>query len=265
MAYNNTNGRSNNGAQTDINTNSLILFYNNMALRIDLYNKNLSIGLIRAVQTSEGKNTFPKDSQIRVLLTPERVTALNEIIQNGLIPALQSRNSYSHSLITNVRMSSVISVGCDMDGNVYLDIYTDMDERRIPKKSARYVFPKTATLSRFNPQTGEYEQGESIQAQFYLVARCLEDFLYSSSMAGAHNQKMLDSYSNRRIMNILQEIAIKLGINIQKGSSDGHGYRYGGSSNGGSYNGSASHEASPAPTETNVTSLDNMDDPDLPF
>lgn len=144
MPYNNGNGNSNgrNYSQFDVNTNSLSVFSGNMCMRLDLYNKNLQVGLIRAVQTSEGRNTYPKDNAIRALLTPDRVQAVVTLITDGVIPALEARRPYEGSIITNSKMSTIVRVGCDADGNAYFDIYTGMDDRRIPKDAARYQFPK---------------------------------------------------------------------------------------------------------------------------
>lgn len=271
MPYNNGNGNSNgrNYSQFDVNTNSLSVFSGNMCMRLDLYNKNLQVGLIRAVQTSEGRNTYPKDNAIRALLTPDRVQAVVTLITDGVIPALEARRPYEGSIITNSKMSTIVRVGCDADGNAYFDIYTGMDDRRIPKDAARYQFPKNQTLSRFDAKTGEYEQGPDVQGQLYLVARCMEDFIYNSSMAAVHSYRIVENSYNRRIMNLLQDIAAKMGIPVQRVSSEGNsngGYRYGGNGNSNNGGGFANSSVmnSPIP-EANVTTLDNIDSPELPF
>lgn len=267
MPYNNnSNSRS---SQFDVNTSSMILYSGNVSLRMDLYNRNLSIGLIRAVQTPEGKNTFPKDSAIRVLLTPDRVESLVLLITDGVIPALEARRVYSEGLITNSRMTNMIMVGCDADGNAYLDIFNGMNDRRIPKEYARFVFQRNQTLSKFNPNTGDYEQGPDVQGQLYLFARCLEDFSYNVSMAGAHFQRITDNGFNRRLMSILQEIAIKLGVPVRTSSNGDNsgGYQYGGSSGSNQNSGGFANSQvmnTPIP-EANVTTLDGLESEDLPF
>ena len=240
MPYNNGNGNSNgrNYSQFDVNTNSLSVFSGNMCMRLDLYNKNLQVGLIRAVQTSEGRNTYPKDNAIRALLTPDRVQAVVTLVTDGVIPALEARRPYEGSIITNSKMSTIVRVGCDADGNAYFDIYTGMDDRRIPKDAARYQFPKN-------------------------------QFIYNSSMAAVHSYRIVENSYNRRIMNLLQDIAAKMGIPVQRVSSEGNsngGYRYGGNGNSNNGGGFANSSVmnSPIP-EANVTTLDNIDSPELPF
>lgn len=269
MPYNNNSANGNNRAQFDVNTTSLILYSGNMSLRMDLYNRNLQIGLIRAVQNSEGKNTFPKDSAVKVLLTPERVQSLVTMITDGLISALEARRPYSSGLITNSRMTNMILVGCDTDGNTYLDIYTGMDERRLPKESARFIFNRNQTLSKFNPNTGDYEQGPDIQGQLYLFTRCLEDFSYNTSMTGAHFNRVAENSYNRRLMALLQDIAIKIGVPVRMNNgsgSDNGSYRYGGNTQNGNNGGFTNSSVMNTPIpESNVTSLDDIDGGDLPF
>lgn len=257
MPYNTNNQRNN--AQFDVNTNSLMLFSGNVCLRMDLYNKNMQLSMIQAVQTADGKNTYPKENGIRVLLTPDRVQALVTLIVDRLIPALEARRSFEGSIITNNRMSNIVLVGCDQTGNAYMDLYTGMDERRIPAQSVRYIFPKIPTLSKYNSQTGEYEQGPDIHAHLYLLSRCMEDFLFNSSMAAVHTYRIMENSHNRRLMNLLQEIATKLGIPIQRSGDGQGGYRYGGNNGG-----NMPINSQPAQT-TNTTTLDNIDSPDLPF
>lgn len=263
MPYNN-NGNQQKYTMFDVNTSSIIMFSENISLRMDLYNKNLQLGLIRAVQTAEGKNTYPKDSAIKVLLTQDRVQALVTLITEGVIPALEARRAYEAAIITNSKMTNMVLVGCNTDGIAYLDVYTGMDERRIPKEKARFIFQKNQTLSRFNPNTGDYEQGPDIQGQLYLFARCLEDFVFSSSMAAVHNYRIVENGFNRRLMNLLQEIASKMGIPVQRANdSQSGGYRYGGT--GSQTSGFAQQSSSNTVTEATVTSLDAIDSNDLPF
>ena len=264
MPYNN-NGNTNQSrfAQFDVNTSSIIMFSENMSLRLDLYNKNLQLGLIRAVQNAEGKNTYPKDTAVKVLLTQDRVQALVTLIADGVIPALEARRAYESAIITNSKMTNMVLVGCTTDGIAYLDVYTGMDERRIPKERARFIFQKNQTLSKYNSNTGDYEQGPDIQGQLYLLARCLEDFVYSSSMAAVHNYRIVENSFNRKLMNLLQDIATKMGIPVQRGNEgQTGGYRYGGS---GSQASGFSQPTSNAVSEATVTSLDSIDSQDLPF
>ena len=88
-------------------------------------------------------------------------------------------------------------------------------------------------------------------------------------MAAVHNYRIVENSYNRRIMNLLQDIAAKMGIPVQRVSSEGNsngGYRYGGNGNSNNGGGFANFSVmnSPIP-EANVTTLDNIDSPELPF
>lgn len=257
------NGRS--GAQFDVTTYSIDLYNASTRLSISLYNKNLQLGIINAVKDESGRLRYPTNNAISALITPERAMILSDIIANELTPAMKEGKTFQKSIILNQKMSTILTIENDDTGNISIYIYTDIGESRIPQKIARYTFSVTQCMSKYDPKTGEYEQGESSPTQFYLFARCIEDFTYNVSCTAAHFNRVATNYNNKKLMNTLYEIASKLGISVSMKDSGSSSYHYGESQANFNMNQNtldASNAASASPT---TATLSDMASGDLPF
>ncbi len=257
----------NNSAQFNVTTSSFRLYSNNTCLNVSLYNQNLNIGIINATKDSEGHLRYPGDNEIRALVTAERATALRNIIVDELIPAMKEHRPFERAIMLNQRMTNMLKMEVNSDGQVFLHIYNNIGENRVPSTKATYMFANTPTLGQYNSETGEYTQGPSDPSQIYLLGLCLEEFVYQMSCAGVHMSRFVERYQNRRIIGILEQMASKLGVPMESIRNSGNTtYRYGG--NGGSrtpFNGNNATSAPAAPQEQQIQNLGEMMSSDLPF
>ena len=260
MPYQSKDGKN---VQFDVNTHAMDLYNANCRLSISLYNKNMQIGIIPATKDTDGKLRYPNANAVSVLLTPDRVMALSNAIAYDATKAMADGKVYQKPIILNQKNSSILSLDVDAEGQVTLNIYNDIDESRVPKKKASYLFANSQTLKGYNPTSGEYEQGENLPTQFYLFAKCLEEFSFAVTCMQAHFQKVANEFSNRKLMSTLYAIASKLGLSVGYNDSNGGSYRYGGQSGGGNFQGQS--QGSTPPQEQPIATMEDLAGGDLPF
>lgn len=242
--------------QFQINTNLLSMFDDqSVQLRMGGMENALSIAFWLPVPTDAGKNSYPMDHRISVILPPERIAALDKMVIDDIIPAYNRGVNCTRGLFTSRSNTNMLQVSIE-DGEMYLYYHRNIDENRIPKDTIRFHFTNCMTVTQYDPKTGEYAV-EGIQAQFYLFHKTLQTFAADGCTgASAHGHRNSNRFSTDKIFRYLEGIAAALNVVVPS-------YTFGGqrqpTQSGFSAGMSASADAAPAST-TQPTQIRELDD-----
>lgn len=263
MPYQNNNADN---QQVHITSNTATLFSGDMMLRVSLYDQNMSLSFTSAVTDSAtGKRKFPKENAVNVLLTADRVTALFTIIKNRTMSALESHTPRSDSLMCNRDGSTILSIEVSPEMMIDLVCYSGIGENRIPKRVLKFTFQDISSILNYNAATGDFSADETpIRAQFLLFVKILEGFLLAYSGAVNHFGRYYDRYSNRRVMNSIDAMATKMGVQTASGPQFNSTVAGTNVQSGGNFNPNAPTSTSGVPV-ANVSNLNEMFGTDNPF
>lgn len=203
---------SNNFVKINTNTNSLFLNgKDDLLLKVSLYDENISLSFMYPQPDASGRNKYPKEKRVNLLLSSDRVAALSDIITSGFTPALVEGKNYNGGVFTNRDKTSIFEIAC-VDGKCELRYHTGIGANRLPAHSTIFRFVDVQIVEGYNPKTGDYSIAD-VQSGMYLFIKLIDAFTYAVSNSYAHADRYANVYSNERIMNYLIQIATALGVN----------------------------------------------------
>lgn len=209
--------QNNYNQRPSITTNSIALFDDaGVMLKCGFLDGNISISFGTAKEEN-GKRTYPNEMRDNLLLTAERVSAMYDIIQNKVLPALDSGSTYNGGVFTSNKKDNILEVQVVSEGEhheMYLIFHRNIDENRKPSKSVIFKFSKTPIIEKYKTDTGEFNIGE-IDTQFFLFVKLLEGFLLCGvNNTAAHSYRNANRYTMDKIFKYLEEVAAKLGVTV---------------------------------------------------
>lgn len=208
-------GSNYNAYDNRVNTVGLTLFdEQGMMLRCSYLGDTLNIILAEPMKTDTGKNTYPDKARHSILLTTDRVATLyQEIISKELVEAINKGEDFKEGVFLNKRKESILQIRYE-NGEIYLVLCTDIDEKRISKNSYVFHFNKTDVIYDYDP-TGTYTSQGTKNGMFFVFAEYLRAGLEALTGAGGHAIRKVDTWSRTQIFNYLKGIAAKLGVTVE--------------------------------------------------
>ena len=215
-----SNGGQNNNSFTkvSISTNSLSLFdENGSIMKFGFLNETLSIGFMPQIM-SDGKRSYPVEARVNFIVNAERVAALHDvIIMEKVLSAISEGHNYNGGIFLDNKKNRVFEIRVQ-NGEVFAVYYIDIDADRKPKRTITFKFAKAPIIEKYNPDSGEFELHEA-HAQFFLFVKLLSGFLECVSGITAHSHKYTNNYQNNKISRMLEDLCVKMGINITPNKS----------------------------------------------
>jgi len=213
----NNNNNNNSGGYVKVNTSTNSIGYfddNGIMMMTSFLNDTITISFGEPVVNAEGKRKYPQELRSNLLITNERVAALyNGIIMNKVMPAVNSGENYNGGVfLDNTKKDKVFEIRIQ-DGDIYALYHFGIDADRHPKKTIVYKFKKSPLIEKYDPASGEFNIVEG-HSQFYLFIKQLEGFLTNCNGTVTHDYKNTNRYSNDKLFNLLNEIAVKLGVSV---------------------------------------------------
>jgi hypothetical protein len=199
--------------KVNITTNSLALFdESGTMLKLGFLNENVTIMMCSPVISNEGKKTYPQEARVNFLINADRVGALHDVIMDKVLSAIAENRNYNGGVFLDQKKNRVFDIRVQ-DGDVYAVYYIDIDADRRPKRTVVFKFNKAPIIEKYSPESGEFELREA-HSQFFVFVKALSGFLECISGINAHAYKYTNMYQNNRISKMLEEVCVKLGINI---------------------------------------------------
>jgi len=209
---------SNNFVKINTNTNSLFLNgKDDLLLKVSLYDESISLSLMYPQVDGNGRNKYPKEKRINIVLTSDRVAALSEIINNSFSPALAAGKDYNGGVFTNKDKTSIFEIAC-VNGKCELRYHSGIEASRTPAVTHIFRFVDVTVVEGYDAKTGECTFAD-VQSGMFLFIKLIDAFTYAVSNAMAHSDRHANAYSNERIMSYLIQIATALGVNPNMTSS----------------------------------------------
>lgn len=219
MSENNTNQFQ----QMNINTSSLTFFdeFGTM-MKMGFLNENLSVSMGEMVENN-GRRTYPKELRHNIIVTNERISALNTIITEKVIPAIASNEDYNGGVFTSNKKDSIFEIrvikGPEDRPDIYMALHKNIDGNRIPDKTILFKFGRVPIVEKYDDKSGDFELTE-IDAYFYLFVRLIEGaLLVGVNASSGHSVRHSNRYTTDKIFKYLAEISTKLGVSIPSGGS----------------------------------------------
>lgn len=217
--------------------------------------------LPEAQQTDSKK--FDYDVTVSTALNLDKTLTLKKAIEEELIPAFnEGRDAFKGVPVSG---TSVVGVGVKVVDEVpetYFAIFKNLDAETFkPSESLSYNFRTSYTIDDYNPETGDYKLVKGLPGELQLFARLLGAAVDALSNANAHAHRNVNRFSNDRQQKLLNDIASKVGVEVQGGYSNRGGYNkprdvFGGGSDQSS---NASNELEAETTKlTNVSDLNEF-------
>lgn len=207
-----------------VSTNIVSMFDDqSVQLRIGGLDNAMSLAFWLPVQGDNGRNSYPQDHRISVVLTPERVAALDYVIQEQILPAMQEGKRISRSVFTSRSCTNMIQVSMEEDG-IYLYLHKDINEDRIAKETYRFHFEDFMILTTYASKTGEYEMDKCL-ATFYLFTQTVHAFVQDPGGVSAHGNRVGSRYATDKIFSYLTAIAQAVNAVVQAPSYGNGGNR----------------------------------------
>ena len=231
-----------------VNTSMVSMFDDQgVQLRLGGMDNAMSIAIWLPVPKENGRNSYPVDHRFNFVLAPERVAALDFIIQDQILPAMANGQTITKGIFTNRSYTNMIQIGVEDDG-VYLYLYSGINEDRIPTNTYRFHFDDFMVVNSYNAATGEYALDKCL-ATFYLFTQCIHAFVTDSG----HAARVANRYTTDKIFDYLKGVANALHVVVQSNS-----YSSGGAQSGSGFMESVNQMANSASAIQEADSLNNL-------
>lgn len=198
-------------AHVDVRTNSIAFFDSRSYMfKLSFYGDSIGASIIAPVNVG-GKNTWPKENQVSILLTRERVAALYQLIQEKFLAKVAENIEYDCGVFLNKDKTNIFDIANVPDTGIVVSIFQNIDADRIPGKIDAFEFSPMAYPEKYNPKTGDVEVKE-IHANFFLFVKAIESFVFSISGSVSHAERVYNGYSMTKALRYLSQVAAKMGI-----------------------------------------------------
>lgn len=205
--------------QLSMTTNSLSIFdENGLLFKIGYLDETVSIGMWEPMtDPATGKRSYPKEMRNSLLLTPERVAALLELINTTVINNVEAKTPYNGGVFTSNKKDSIFEILVDKMGedvDIYLLFHKNINQERVPDKTVAFKFKKVPIIQKYNSKTGEFELYDT-HGEFYMFVKVLEGFLLVNANGNAgHSMRNHNKYTTDKIFKYLAEFATKMGVTV---------------------------------------------------
>lgn len=233
---NNGNNSYNSSGRTNISTNSIIMFSDNMMMGCKYGENLLTIYFRDAVMDENGKRKFPRpedgDSKNSANLTKEAAASLLMHLDETFIPTFEEyvknlladpefNKTIEVGIFVNKEMTKILDVSSGKPTNVgykpSVRLHFDIGTDRIPRMSKVFTFSIAPVFINYNPETGDYERVEYSYPQLLIFYKVLEEFVRSQTNSVAHEIETRYYSEKRNMKDTINQIAMKNGIDISKG------------------------------------------------
>lgn len=219
--YNNTNQ---NFQPIEVQTNGINIFGKENMLMTRYLDDAVSISFCYPNDDpSTGKRTYPKDNRIAVVLKKEVVEALCLKLFDEFLPAVNDGKDCKRSVNTTRDKRNILQLE-NVNGEISLNYYKDLNDDRKPDKFFKFIFPAELTIDDYNYLTGDGNVVET-QVAFGLFARMINQFANTTSRVEMHAVKMGHAYQTQNILNYLRSIAQKVGAEVAAPPSRNNDYK----------------------------------------
>lgn len=230
------NNQKNNAREgVNVNTRGIQLMNNDgitpSTMLLAFWNQMISIKIHPALEKSQQTDSkkYNYDEVIATTLTLEKATIIADAIDSKILPAFT--NTESTFIGVTVSGDSLFGVGVrvvDTTPTAYAAIFKGIDEStRKPETGIFYDFKTTSVIKDYDPTTGEYAKGDDVPGELLLFGSALKESVQALTHAQAHSTKVTDKFFRDRMMNVLDEIGAKVGVEPRaKSNWSGGGNNY---------------------------------------
>lgn len=167
---------------------------------------------------------FDYDTVVNTSLTEPKIAALYVIFREAM-DKLKSGEPFSKGV--SVGQSGLINVRVK-EGNIALELYKNIDETtRQSKNYLLYIFRDEDVIEGYDAEAGSFTMGDKINAEAERFLYVLKAALIQLSNAGVHAYRHVEKFYKDRLLNNVNAIANKNGIDT------GSTFSRGGSNSGG--------------------------------
>ena len=217
MAYNEQMARSN---QDNVNTDGIVLYGDDAVLRMDYFNRMISIKGFPIKPESErsDKSVYDYSKGTQLTLSLEDAMYLGWFIKNELLPKTEKGEPCVTGIRTGKVNLFVISNGIKETGKLvpHVALFRELDSNRRPSGSQIiFTFRKTVRVDNYDPVNGAGDLVEDGRSGLIIMQKFFEQ---CSVLCGAsvHAPKYIDRFLEARREGFITSLAGKLGIELSR-------------------------------------------------
>jgi len=159
---------------------------------------------------------YDYDKFVATSLNMEKVMLLLYKINKDILPAIE--NEEEKNIGISVAGDSLVTVGTGkaitQSIRPYIAIHKGLNpDTKKAEQSIYYEFKKSMTVDDYDPNTGDYNVETNISAEFMLFIELLKSFIQNSNF-NSHVNRYNNRYSNDRMVNTVNAIADKVGVDL---------------------------------------------------
>jgi hypothetical protein len=211
MAYN-ENMKSKND---NVTMNGISLYGSESVMNLGYYNGGVSVRIcpIKPENERTPKSMYDYNTHTNIVIPKEDVLYLGWMLKNIFLPKMQAGEPYFQGIQIGRSNMIIFSTGSEKSNDLpYVTICRELDPATLrPKEMRRFLFRPVTTLSKYEPEAGEYETDVH---KDYDVIKFVEFFIQASNLSGAayHSYRYEHRFVERAKRRITDSIAGKLGI-----------------------------------------------------
>jgi hypothetical protein len=211
MAYN-ENMKSKND---NVTMNGISLYGSESVMNLGYYNGGVSVRVcpIKPENERTPKSMYDYNTHTNIVIPKEDVLYLGWMLKNIFLPKMQAGKLYFQGIQIGRSNMIIFSTGSEKSNDLpYVTICRELDPATLrPKEMRTFLFRPVTTLSKYEPEAGEYETDVHKE---YDVIKFVEFFIQASNLSGAayHSYRYEHRFVERAKRRITDSIAGKLGI-----------------------------------------------------
>jgi hypothetical protein len=226
MAYN-----ENMKSKTDnIGGNGISLYGSESTVGFNYFNGGVSVRIcpIKPEEERTPKSMYDYNVHTNIIVPKDDCLYLAWMLKNVFLPKLQAGEYYFQGI--RIGRANMIAFDTGENGDKpSITIYRDLDPATLrAKESRRFVFRPVTTLSKYDPEAGEYTPDKHHDID---VIKMLGFFEQAANLCGAvyHNYRFEGRFADRARRQLINSMAGKLGIaqdhpvNIDRDAGFGYG------------------------------------------
>lgn len=270
----NFNKNANNNSRDAVNVNTRGMQFMNSegfspsTLLFGYWNEMISLKIHPALEKSQQTESkrFNYEEVTSTAITLEKAATLLSKIESDILPVYGSENRFRGIPVGG---DSLVGVGIRQDGDntiSYLGIYKGLDENtRKPQSAIWYEFKAGYTVDDYDHETGQFNVTQNVPGELMLFTAALRSAIDGLTHAKAHSARTVDKFFRDRLVNKLDEIGAKLGVETASKQSWGNNNGYNRSNRGDIFSGGGSSQSSNSNVDldggsASISKLSNIDD-----
>jgi hypothetical protein len=174
---------------------------------------SLKISPIKSENERTPKSMYNYDIHTNIVIPRDDALYISWMLENVYMPKLQAGEEFFQAI--RIGRANMVAFAVKVnDGKVTptLEIYRSLDPATLrPAEKATFVFRKGVTLSKYDPEAGDYTANEDMA---YDVIKMVGFFKQCADLSGAayHSYRYENRFVERAQKKVIDSIAGKLGI-----------------------------------------------------